>query len=81
MTNFYLWRRGLHGPCLVKLLGEDRLVEYDRSHKLHDPKPIAPEHDKLSLTELAEVYPPPKEATNADAPALELQRSQPVQDL
>lgn len=60
--NFVLWRRpnaGQRAPSLTKLVGHKGLNEYDRKMKLGQPIELPPEHEELSLDQLAKLYPAP----------------------
>ena len=59
MTKWLLWRRGMIGIS-ISVSHHPALDEYDRDRKIGDHVRLPPEHEDLSLVELARLYPPPK---------------------
>lgn len=58
MTDYVLWRRGLRGPSIARLVGSDHIDEHDKTRKIGNPRPIRPEDEALGLDHLARLYPP-----------------------
>jgi hypothetical protein len=59
MPNFLIWRRGLRGPSIAIVHGKPFLDEHDRANKMSAPIQICEQHERLSLGELAKLYPAP----------------------
>ena len=69
MTAYVIWTRGLRGPAISVLRGSPHLGEYDRRVILSGPTPMATEHERLTLEELAKLYPKPFDPESLDARA------------
>ena len=60
MPDYVIWTRGLRGPAIAVKHGSATLTIGEGKTILSGPTLIRPEHDKLSLTELARHYPVPR---------------------
>ena len=59
MSDFVIWVSGLRGPSMAVLHGSAVLASDDRKRLLSGPTKIAPQHEGMSFSALARLYPPP----------------------
>ena len=59
MSDYVIWIKGLRGPSMAVLHGSPAICADDRKRLLSGPTKIAPDHEGLSFSALARLYPPP----------------------
>lgn len=60
MPDYVIWTRGLRGPAIAVKRGSSILTIDERKTIVSGLTLIQPEHDGLSLSELARLYPVPR---------------------
>ena len=69
MSDFVIWTRGLRGPQIAVLHGSPHMSADDTRRLLSGPTKIAPEHEGMSFSALARLYPPPAPEDGPAPPA------------
>lgn len=59
MTHYLIWCWGLKGPLIGVKMDDKELNEFERSTALTALIPLKEGEEKLTLDELAKLYPPP----------------------